>query len=313
MSSFDLTHPLYLTLLSIYLLLIIASATVAWMKHRQPGRDLNELDQRVRSWWIMVLVFSAAIALGPVVTLVFLGLVSFLALKEYLSMIPTRRADRRVLFWVYLAIPLQFYWIGTHWYGMFIIFIPVYLFLFLPLRMILIGETEGFLRAVGTLHWGVMITVFGLSHAAYLVVLPVGVDAGIEGASLLLYLVFLTQANDVAQYLWGKAFGRRRIVPKVSPNKTWAGFIGGVATTILLALALAPWLTPMGNASALLSGLVIALGGFLGDVNMSALKRDLGVKDSGTLIAGHGGVLDRVDSLSFTAPLFFHFVRYGFY
>lgn len=313
MIALDSAKPLLWALGGIYVLLFIASLFIAWQQKRQPERNLTELVQRVRSWWIMVAIFSAALLFGATVTLIFLGLVSFLALKEYLSMIPTRRADRRVLFWAYLAIPLQFYWIGIGWYGMFIVFIPVYLFLLLPLRMVLIGETDGFLRAVGTLHWGVMITVFGLSHAAYLIMLPGDADAGGEGASLLLYLVFLTQFNDVAQYVWGKSFGKRPIVPKVSPNKTWAGFIGGVGTTTLLAVLIAPWLTPMDTLAALFSGLMIGVGGFIGDVNMSALKRDLGVKDSGSLIAGHGGILDRVDSLSFTAPLFFHFIRYGFY
>ena len=307
MIALDSAKPLLWALGGIYVLLVIASLFIAWQQRRWPERNLTELVQRVRSWWIMVAIFSAALLFGATVTLIFLGLVSFLALKEYLSMIPTRRADRRVLFWAYLAIPLQFYWIGIAWYGMFIVFIPVYLFLLLPLRMVLIGETDGFLRAVGTLHWGVMITVFGL------IMLPGNADTGGEGASLLLYLVFLTQFNDVAQYVWGKSFGKRPIVPKVSPNKTWAGFVGGVGTTTLLAVVIAPWLTPMDTPAALFSGLLIGVGGFIGDVNMSALKRDLGIKDSGRLIAGHGGILDRVDSLSFTAPLFFHFVRYGFY
>lgn len=309
----DLPEPLLFALSGIFVLLVIASATVRWLRARNPEQDLDELAQRVRSWWVMVTIFTAALLLGPPVTVVFLGLVSFLALKEYLSMIPTRRADRRVLFWAYLAIPVQFYWVAAGWYGMFIVFIPVYLFLLLPLRMVLIGETQGFLKAVGTLHWGVMITVFGLSHAAFLVPLP-GLESGrYEGAGLLLFLVMLTQLNDVAQYVWGKTFGRRKIIPKVSPNKTWEGFIGGVATTALVSLLLAPWLTPMELAGALGAGLIIGVGGFVGDVNMSALKRDLGVKDSGSLIAGHGGILDRVDSLSFTAPLFFHFVRYVYY
>ncbi|MCB1800478.1 MAG: phosphatidate cytidylyltransferase [Gammaproteobacteria bacterium] len=309
----DLSQPLFIVLAGIFVALIVASAAVAWMQRRQPDKDHHELAQRVRSWWVMVAIFSVALLLGPLVTVVFLGLVSFLALKEYLSMIPTRRADRRVLFWAYLAIPLQFYWVADGWYGMFIVFIPVYLMLLLPLRMVLIGETDGFLRAVGTLFWGVMLTVFGLSHAAFLVALPGTEGLPLEGAGLLLYLVMLTQLNDVAQYIWGKTLGRRKIIPRVSPNKTWEGFIGGVLTTIVLAVLLAPWLTPMDLPASLLAGVIIGIGGFVGDVNMSALKRDLGVKDSGTLIAGHGGILDRVDSLSFTAPLFFHFVRYAFY
>lgn len=305
--------PLQWALVGIVGLLIVASSIVFVLRRAKPNSDFTELNQRVNSWWVMVAIFAAAVLLSRTLTLVFLGLVSFLALKEYLSMIPTRRADRRVLFWAYLAIPLQYFWIGIGWYGMFIIFIPVYLFLWFPLRMVLIGETSGFLRAVGTLHWGVMITVFGLSHAAYLVVLP-GADASPEaGASLLLYLVFLTQFNDVSQYLWGKLFGKTPIVPAVSPNKTWAGFIGGIVTTTVLGGLLAGWLTPMNLYYGCAAGLLIGIAGFIGDVNISAVKRDLGVKDSGNTIPGHGGILDRVDSLSFTAPLFFHFTRYFFY
>lgn len=305
--------PLQWALVGIVGLLIVASSIVFVLRQAKPNSDFTELNQRVNSWWVMVAIFAAAVLLSRTLTLVFLGLVSFLALKEYLSMIPTRRADRRVLFWAYLSIPLQYFWIGIGWYGMFIIFIPVYLFLWFPLRMVLIGETSGFLRAVGTLHWGVMITVFGLSHAAYLVVLP-GADASPEaGASLLLYLVFLTQFNDVSQYLWGKLFGKTPIVPAVSPNKTWAGFVGGVVTTTVLGGLLAGWLTPMNLYYGCAAGLLIGIAGFIGDVNISAVKRDLGVKDSGNTIPGHGGILDRVDSLSFTAPLFFHFTRYFFY
>lgn len=313
MNALAVPAPLLWTLLGIGTLLGAATLLAAWLRQRHPDTDYRELVQRVNSWWVMLLLFSAALLVDRRITLLFLGFVSFLALKEYLSMIPTRRADRRVLFWAYLSIPVQFYWIAIGWYGMFIIFIPVYVFLFLPLRMVMIGDTQGFLRAAGTLHWGLMITVFGLSHAAYLIALPAAVNPRAGGAGLLLFLVFLTQFNDVAQYVWGRLFGRRRIVPGVSPGKTVAGFVGGVATTTALAPVMAPWLTPLTTREALIGGLLIGLAGFAGDVNISALKRDMGVKDSGTLLPGHGGILDRVDSLSYTAPLFFHFVHYLYY
>ncbi len=296
----------------LFALLLVASAVQRLLMRRHPQRDFTELAARIRSWWVMVAVFALAIVLSPTVSVVFFGIVSFLALKEYLSIIPTRRADRRVLFWAYLAIPLQYYWVHIGWYGMFIIFIPVYLFLFLPFRMVLIGETRDFLRAAGTLHWGVMTLVFSLSHAAMLLrlespALPAG------GAGLLLFLVFLTQANDIAQYIWGKRFGRHPIAPRVSPNKTWEGFAGGVASTTLLALLLAPWLTPFDTVQAAFAGLLIGGAGFIGDVTISALKRDIGVKDAGSLLPGHGGVMDRIDSLTFTAPLYFHLVYYLYF
>jgi phosphatidate cytidylyltransferase len=294
----------------LYGLLVTASLTAFALVRLKPGRNFRELIDRIKSWWVMITLFAAAMALGPVATLCFLGFVSFLALKEYLSLIPGRRADRRVLFWAYLAVPVQFYWIGIGWYGMFAIFIPVYMFLLLPARMILAGETKGFLRAAGTLHWGLMSTVYSVGHAAALVMLPGAERAATDGAELLFFLMFLTQFNDVAQYVSGKLLGRTPVVPTISPRKTWEGLIGGVVTTALTGWLIAPWFTPLEGWQLAVSGLLIAISGFVGDVTFSAVKRDLAIKDSGSLIPGHGGVLDRIDSLTFTAPLFFHFVRY---
>ena len=297
----------------IFALLVLASLITRALQAAHPGKDYNELRLRMRSWWVIVIVFVVAVSVNRTVSVVFMAFVSFLAFKEYLSLIPTRRADRRVLLWAYLAIPIQYYWIAIGWYGMFIIFVPVYMFLLLPMRMVLIGKTRGYLRAAGTLHWGLMTTVFSLGHVAYLLVLPAGVNPAGGGAGLLLFLVFLTQLNDVAQYVWGKTLGRNKALPEVSPGKTQAGFVGGVLTTLVMAWLLAPWLTPLTTVQSLAAGLLIGVAGFIGDVTISAIKRDLHVKDSGKLIPGHGGVLDRVDSLTYTAPLFFHFVYYLHY
>lgn len=289
--------------------LLVVASVVAWrLTKRGPAEKYLELVQRIRSWWVMVAVFAIAIAIDRRLSIAFFAFVSFLALKEYFSLIPTRRADRRVLFWAYLSIPLQYYWVYRGWYGIFIVFIPVWMALVVPARMVLIGETRDFLRAVGTIQWGVLTMVFGISHQAYLLVLP---PEG--GAALVLYLVVLTQLNDVAQYVWGKTLGRRKVVPTVSPNKTVEGLIGGIVTTTVLSVLLAPLLTPLTQAHAIAAGLMIGAGGFLGDITISAVKRDIGVKDAGTMLPGHGGVLDRINSLTFTAPMFFHFVRFYYY
>ncbi|MDS4026647.1 MAG: phosphatidate cytidylyltransferase [Candidatus Contendobacter sp.] len=304
-----LTSPMMMILGGVWALLALATAVV-W--RLAPAPD-SELRQRVRSWWLIVALCSLALTFSRTAALLFFGLVSFLALKEYLTLIPTRQTDRRVLFWAYLSIPVQYFWIGIEWYGMFIIFIPVYLFLLLPVAMVLNGETQGYLRAAGTLHWGLMSMVFSLSHLAYLLVLPQGEYPQVSGPSLVLFLLLLTELNDVAQYCWGKLLGKHKISPTVSPNKTMEGFIGGVLTTVPLAMLLAPWLTPFSSLDAVLAGALIAVAGFFGDLSLSALKRDLGIKDSGNLLPGHGGILDRVDSLTYTAPLFFHFTRYYYF
>ena len=290
------------TMGSIVAFLALASVASFIAQRIWPDKFPKEIAARLKGWWIMVAVFTTALLLSRNVSIAFFGFVSFLALKEFFSLIPTRRADRRVLFWAYLAVPLQYYWISIEWYGMFVLFIPVYMFLLIPMRMISIGETAGFLRAVGTTHWGLMTMVFCLSHVAYLMVMG--------GPALLLFLVILTQANDVAQYVWGKSFGKTKIVPTVSPNKTAIGMLGGAATTGVLSWLLAPLLTPMAPLEALGVGIALGFFGFCGDATMAALKRDLGVKDFSDAIPGHGGIVDRVNSLIFTAPLFLHFMRF---
>lgn len=305
----NLRYALY----GILALLLPGTVVIGLKRALKPGPGDTELWLRMRSWWVMAGLFMLAIAVDRALSIVFFALVSFLALKEYLSIIPTRRADRRVLLWAYLAIPVQYGWVAEAWFGMFIIFIPVYLFLFIPLRMVTIGDTQGFLKAAGTLHWGLMTTVFSLSHAAFLLALPDAGNPAAGSAGLLLFLVFLTQFNDIMQFVWGKLAGRRKVIPKVSPGKTVAGFVGGVATTTLVAWLAAPYLTPLTGWQPLAAGLLIGIGGFVGDVTISAVKRDLGIKDSGNLIPGHGGILDRVDSLTYTAPLFFHFVYFLHY
>jgi phosphatidate cytidylyltransferase len=305
---FDLAHNVAVALAAIMVLLFIAAA-VAWpQRHKK-----HELWLRTRTWWVIILLLGFSIALPSGVPIALFGLISFLAFKEFVTLIPTRRADHRVLLWAYLSIPLQYCWVSIGWYGMFIIFIPVYIFLALPLRMVLAGETQGFIKAAGTVHWGLMIAVFSLSHAAFLLALPTDGNPIGGGDGLLLYLLLLTEINDVGQYCSGKLLGKHKVVPKVSPNKTVEGLVGGVIITTLVAMLAAPYLTPLSWYEAGAIGFVLALAGFAGDVTISAVKRDLKLKDSGSLLPGHGGVLDRVDSLTFTAPLFFHIIYFLYY
>jgi len=294
------TQTLYYCLSGSLSMLILSTLTIYILKKCQPKRDYLELQQRITSWWVIILIFSLAMLSPKWLALTFFGFISFLSLKEYLTLAPTRRSDSIPLLWMYAAIPLQYIWVGMSWYGMFIIFIPIYVFLFLPARMVIVGDTKGFLHSASVMHWGMMTTAFALSHVAYLMALPSG-DKN-AGALLVIFLFAATELNDVAQYIWGKSLGKIKITPKVSPNKTLAGLLGGVLTTTLLATLLGPFLTNMDWIHSLGAGIIIGLSGFCGDVVMSAIKRDFGVKDSGKLLPGHGGILDRLDSLIYTAP-----------
>ena len=307
-----LTDEVLYVLIGIVGVLVISTVITKIMKRKNNSSGLKEVEMRIRSWWVMFIIFTFALLIHSTISLIFMALLCFLALKEYFSLIPFNRAHRLVLFWAYLTIPIQFLLIYLGWYGMFIVFIPVYMFLLIPIQAIIVGETKNFLRSIATVQWGVMLMVFGLSHLAFLLVLP-GREESVAGAGLVLFLVVLTQANDVAQFIWGKMLGKKKIIPKVSPNKTWVGFIGGVLTTTVLAVILAPLITPFSLLASIIAGLYIGLTGFIGDINISALKRDLNIKDTSAIIPGHGGILDRVDSLTYTAPLFFHFTRYFYF
>jgi len=301
-----------IAMLAVLGVLVIATVIQFLLRIKNPTADYRELHQRITSWWWIIGLLFLFLAIGTNTAIVFFAFLSFLALKEFISIVSTRQADRSAVFWVYLSIPFQYYWVATEWYGMFIIFIPVYLFLLIPVRMVLKGETDGFIKSAGTLHWAAMLTIFSVSHVAYLLVLPVKQPLA-GGVGLVLFLLFMTQFNDVSQYVWGKIFGKHKIIPKVSPNKTWEGFLGGMLTITVAAGFVAPHLTPLNQLEGLVAGIIISASGFFGDVVISSVKRDLHIKDSGNLIPGHGGILDRMDSLIYTAPIFFHYIYYLHY
>ena len=263
-----------------------------------------------------------AMAFVPVTTVLFLdmppvvsgavllfGAVSFLALREFVTLTPTRRADHEPLFWAFFVfLPLQYWLIATDWYGLFSILIPVYAFLLLPISSSLGADTQRFLERAAKVQWGLMICVYCLSHVPALLTLDIAGYTG-RNALLVVFLVLTVQSSDVFQYVWGKLLGKHKVSPAISPSKTVEGLVGGVLTSTAVGAALW-WITPFTPLEAGLIALVINVMGFFGGFVLSAIKRDRGVKDWGSMIEGHGGMLDRVDSISFSAPIFFHIVRY---
>jgi phosphatidate cytidylyltransferase len=270
---------------------------------------VGNLNARIRAWWVMAAFFSGAVLLGLGGAVLLFAAMSFIALREFLTLTPTHRADHRALFWVFFVItPAQYWLVWREWYGLFSIFIPVYACLWLPMRNALAGETKDFLARTAKAQWALMVCVYFVSHAPALLTLPLE-GGSREGAKLLFFLVVVVQMSDVLQYVWGKSIGRRRLAPSISPNKTWEGLIGGVLSATVVGTALW-WATPFSPIAAALMSFVLTAMGFAGGLIMSAIKRDRGVKDFGTLVGGHGGVLDRIDSLCFAAPVFFHLTRY---
>lgn len=293
--------------------LIIASSIGYGLKFKvgfsTPHAVIDNLNARINAWWVMILIIFAAAALGFYGVIGLFFVISFMALREFLSLLYIRRGDHLALAaCFYVILPLQYFLVAIDWFSMFTIFIPVYGFLFLPILSALLGDTEHFLDRSTKVQWALMISVFCISHIPAILTLDI---EGFEDKKLLLmiFLILVVQSSDVLQYVWGKLFGKHKIAPKLSPSKTVEGFVGGVVSASVLG-GLLYWLTPFNPVQAVLMSLLICLMGFLGGLVMSAMKRSMGVKDWGNMISGHGGMLDRMDSLCFAAPIFFHVVRY---
>jgi len=287
---------------------------IGWWLERKfaaagPNAVVENLNARVRTWCVMILLIGAAFLGGEIGVILLFAFCSFNALREFLTLIQTRRGDHwALLVGFFLVLPLQYYLIWIEWYGLYSVFIPVYAFLFLPIISAVRGETQHYMERIAETQWGLMIAVFCLSHVPALLTLEI---PGFDGGNLLLiaFLILVVQASDVLQYVWGKLLGRHKVAPNLSPSKTWEGLIGGVASATALGAAMW-WITPFTPLQAAAIAFIINLMGFFGGLVMSAIKRDRGVKDWGHMIAGHGGMLDRLDSVIFAAPVFFHVTRY---
>jgi phosphatidate cytidylyltransferase len=309
------TPPELFTLFAgIFGVLLLATGIGHLLKHRvaraRPHATIDSLIARIHAWWTMTAVLAAAFAFGKTGVVVLFAFVSFAALREFVSLAYTRRGDHWALALVFFVfLPLQYLLVGFEWYGLYAILIPVYAFLTLPIFAALTADTTRFFERTAKLQFALMICVYCISYVPALMTLGI---VGFEGANILLiaWLVIVVQSGDFLQYGWGTLLGRRRIAPELSPSKTVEGFIGGIASATALAAALY-WITPFKPWQAAAIALVVNLMGFFGGLVMSAMKRERGVNDWGTLIEGQGGMLDRLDSVIFAAPVYFHIIRYG--
>jgi phosphatidate cytidylyltransferase len=294
--------------------IMITASTVGIVLRARPGAEayrvvVDNLNARLKAWWVMIFLLALAFWAGTTGVILLFAFISFQCLREFVSLTYTRRSDHfALLTGFFFILPFQYYLIAIDWYGFFTVLIPVYAFLLIPISAAIHADTTRFLERMAKLQWGLMICIYSISHVPALMTLAI---PGYEGrdALLVIFLLLTVQSSDVFQYVWGKLLGRHCLAPKISPSKTVEGLLGGVLTATAVGAALW-WITPFSFWQAGLMALIINIMGFFGGFVLSAIKRDRGVKDWGTLIEGHGGMLDRVDSISFAAPIFFHLVRY---
>ncbi|MBX3582355.1 MAG: phosphatidate cytidylyltransferase [Rhizobiaceae bacterium] len=307
-------HPDLLHLLIGIGAILVLASVVGYVLQRRFSPDganqsIENLNDRIRAWWVMAVLLALAFIGGRAGVILLFGFCSFAALREFLTLTNARRADHWSLVAAFFVVlPYQYYLVWIDWYGMYSIFVPVYVFLLLPIVSALRGETEGYLVRIAEVQWALMICIFCASFVPALLNLDI---PGFEGRNVMLiaFLIVVVQLSDVLQYVWGKLLGKRKIAPRLSPSKTVEGFAGGVLSATLVGAGLW-WMTPFTMLQAGMLAFIIAILGFFGGLVMSAIKRDRGVKDWGHVIAGHGGFIDRLDSVVFSAPIFFHLVRY---
>jgi phosphatidate cytidylyltransferase len=272
-------------------------------------RDAEHAWHAFRGWLIMIPLILGAVLLGRSATIIFLGLVALGGFTEFARATGLYR-DWLITGWVYVGIagmalvtlvsPPGENLLG--WYGLFMA-LPVYVVAGILLMPILRDRTKGQLQLIALGIVGFIYVGWMFGHLAFLA-------NGRNAAGWILFLLFSVPLCDVAAFTFGKMFGRDRMRPNISPNKTWQGATGA----FLVGMAL-PWifrfsLAGFGTRELLLAGVIVGIGSQLGDLSISVIKRDIGIKDMGTLIEGHGGVLDRIDSLIYVAPLFFHMTRF---
>lgn len=318
--------PALLWIFAAILTALVAGSAIRFLSLRNADEELRRKRfASLRTWWMVSLVVASCLLAGRVGVCILLGAAGILAFREYVVILGVRETERPAVFAVYAIVVANYLLILFDQASAFLVFVPLGSFAILAVVQLTQGKAPGYIRATGGLLWGVLALVYGMSHAAYLFILPAS-SAGPAGpAGWFLFLLILTEADDIFQAIIGRAFAankRHRIAPVVSPNKTWEGLIGGMLVTVVLALLLAPWLTTLGDspgplplpeflqqwAGAIITGILVTVAGFFGDINMSAIKRDGGVKDSGNMLPGMGGLIDRVDSLTFTAPTFVYFL-----
>jgi phosphatidate cytidylyltransferase len=323
-SSNDL-FPTYMLLGVLLIALAIASIVGQYLR-RQPSESMNpalirRFRQRVNAWWLMSAILAFSLAVHATGAVVLFLLTSFWALREFITMAPTRRGDHRALFWALIVFtPLQYILIGIErlfpnldMYDLYSIMIPVYASIFVPARIALSGDAKRFLERSAQITSGLLICVYALSHAPAMLNLKLMTSAGVKWtgstAGLLCFFVLLTQLSEILQWTWGHVVGKRVIAEEISTSRTWEGFLGGTLSLGVVGAVLW-WVTPFTIWEAACMSMVIGVMGMFGGMTMSAIKRDRGVNDYGSLVLGHAGVLDRIDTLCFSAPVFYHLTRY---
>jgi len=312
MDFFDinLSYNTRLCAVGFYVVIIFLTLTgliTSKFKHNSPA--CKTYNNRMKSLWVLIFLFTIALAYSKIIGFVFFTVLSILAFKEFFSMIEIKHHNVVNNFLIYAVIPIQYYFLYIGNMMLFYIFIPLAMLLIVPIFKKLHGKDNNVIFHSLIIYVGLILTVYALGYMGAFLTLPQ--NETVDGVSLLIFILIFTLMNDFFQAVFGNVFGRHKIVPVISPNKTYEGLIGGIIASIGLGL-LMRGITPFGVIETVILSAILAVAGFIGDITMSAIKRRIGVKDTGTILPGHGGLLDRFDSIMLTAPILYYYVLIEF-
>ncbi|MCF2905106.1 phosphatidate cytidylyltransferase [Octadecabacter sp. CECT 8868] len=287
------------------LIVLTLVGEVLGMRADDDNPVVETFKTRVRSWWVIVTLFTLALIAGKVGLLVLTAFASFAALREFMTLTNKRRADHLSLaLGFFVVLPLQYIFIGFGWQALFTVFIPVYVFLLLPIVSALRGNSDRYLIRVAETQWALMISVFCVSHVPALLTLEFDSYPADRSVLLIAFLIMVVQFGDLLDFFFGRRIGKTKIIPGISA-KTWEGMACGVVSASIIGGLLA-WLTPFGVFGAMAMAALASTVGMFGNLVISAIKNDRGIKDWSHLIPGQGGFVDQLDSVIFAAPIFYH-------
>lgn len=265
---------------------------------------------RTLSWWIIFVLYILFFCIDTRLAHVGLCLIALGGMREFFSQMSNEFIPTKIRILAYIAIVFQFIVASQGSYSLTVATLPVLFLLVGSIWVLLFEDINLILKGFPLTFWTLFLISFGLGHLAVFLTMPLELNL-LTRSGLLLYFIFITQFNDVLQFIWGSLFGKHPIAPSISPNKTWEGFVGGLISSPLLAYLISS-VTPLSGYQSLTLGLLLSLTGFFGDLLMSAIKRNLKIKDMGRLIPGHGGILDRIDSLTLSSLTFFYTIMYWY-
>ena len=323
LKNLSATQQIGALFISVFGLLLLAGVVLFLLSMRESEEatlvrrrrtDLGSLSKLLKTSWVMIFMFWIAWVSGDTGRLVIFGLGSFFALREFLTLSPTRHGDHRSLVLAFFGVlPFQYWLVATEHFDLFTVFIPVYVFLALPVASALANDPQRFLERNAKLQWGIMVCIYGMSHVPALMLLDFP-RYNNKNAFLMLFLVLVVQTCMVTQHLANRKFYRPPSAPLISHSFNWRSWWVGMAAGSLLGALLAG-ITPFVPGQAFAMSFIACAAGSLGHLVMKALKRDRGIpiwRGEGKGVTGAGGMLDRIDSLCFAAPVFFHSVRWYF-